>query len=1119
MRSGRPGPRAAEASIPQSDDIRPESTPAAPPRRRHRVRWPWASLSLILVLLTGIVGALALSDKPIRLPVWLVAEAEARVNRMLAVPGGLRPQIAVGAVQIVIERDFVPRLDLDDVRLIGTAGRTVAQLPQVQVGLDKAALLKGQLRPSSLRIIGAQITLKRTEDGRFDLAFGGEIDETGPGSFAELLDRVEAAFASPALSALRKVQAEALVLTLDDRRAGRVWQVGDGRLRLDNRPKELALELGFGLVGGGSAPARASLTFISDKASSAVRITSTVDQVAAADLATQAPALRWLAVVDAPISGSLAVELDAAGHVTTGAGTLAIAKGGLHPTEGSAAIPFDRAGLAFLLDPVAQTVSFSDLSVESTSLRLKASGMIRAPSMGTGLPDSFIGQVQVTDLRVHPAGLFEAPVTFNAGVIEFRLRLNPFSIDVGQISLTEDKSRLVAKGAISADARGWTVGLDVSMNEIRHDRLLALWPLALVPKTREWLVANVQEGLLFNVRGGVRLRPGVDPVVALGYEFAGADVRFLRTLPPIRDGYGYSTLIGTRYTVVLAKGGVTPAMGGRIDASGSVFKVLDITQKPAEAEVMLKTDSSVTAALSLLDEPPFRFLAKAGYPVDIAGGKAITTAVLRMPLRPKIGVNDVAFQVDGQLTDVTSDKLVKGRILRATALHLAADNAGMRISGPGFLGQAPFVATWSQAFGPEAKGRSRVEGEVDISQAVLDEFSVRLPAGAVSGRGKGDLTMEIEKGGGSFKLVSDLRGVALRFAPLALRKDPAGPAEFELLGRLGKPVSIDSVRLASGNVTAEGSVSLREDGRLDVAQFGRVTSGDWLDASVEITGQGSGNPVGVAITGGRLDLRRLPSGAGAGGEGVPIDVTLDTLQVTQGISLTDLRGRFDTARGLDGVFTASVNGKAPVRGAVAPTSSGTAARLQSDDAGAVLAASGIFSTARGGSLDVTLRPRGKPGEYDGDGQISNIQVRDAPVLAELLNAISVIGLLEQLNASGLVFTSANAQFRTSPEGIVIRRGAAVGASLGVSMEGSYSMRSETLNMKGVISPLYLINGIGSVLTKPGEGVFGFNYDLTGSVDDPQVSVNPLSILTPGMLREMFRTDAPTRAQPKRNEFR
>jgi hypothetical protein len=63
-------------------------------------------------------------------------------------------------------------------------------------------------------------------------------------------------------------------------------------------------------------------------------------------------------------------------------------------------------------------------------------------------------------------------------------------------------------------------------------------------------------------------------------------------------------------------------------------------------------------------------------------------------------------------------------------------------------------------------------------------------------------------------------------------------------------------------------------------------------------------------------------------------------------------------------------------------------------------------------------------------------------------------------------------------------------------------------MQGVISPIYLLNGIGSILTRPGEGLFGFRYRLTGTAEDPVVSVNPLSILTPGMFRDMFRAAPP-----------
>lgn len=66
-------------------------------------------------------------------------------------------------------------------------------------------------------------------------------------------------------------------------------------------------------------------------------------------------------------------------------------------------------------------------------------------------------------------------------------------------------------------------------------------------------------------------------------------------------------------------------------------------------------------------------------------------------------------------------------------------------------------------------------------------------------------------------------------------------------------------------------------------------------------------------------------------------------------------------------------------------------------------------------------------------------------------------------------------------------------------------------MQGVISPVYMLNGVGAILTKRGEGVFGFNYRLEGTADDPDVSVNPLSILTPGMFRELFRGKRGNRA--------
>ncbi|MDN5788190.1 hypothetical protein, partial [Pseudorhodobacter sp.] len=52
----------------------------------------------------------------------------------------------------------------------------------------------------------------------------------------------------------------------------------------------------------------------------------------------------------------------------------------------------------------------------------------------------------------------------------------------------------------------------------------------------------------------------------------------------------------------------------------------------------------------------------------------------------------------------------------------------------------------------------------------------------------------------------------------------------------------------------------------------------------------------------------------------------------------------------------------------------------------------------------------------------------------------------------------------------------------------------------------------AIFTRKGEGLFGFNYHITGTAKVPDVSINPLSILTPGMFREIFRA-APPKLDP------
>lgn len=1092
-------------------------------RLRPRLGLRLVLFLLVLTLGVGLAG-LVLSGRSLPLPVWAVAMIEDRLNRAIGdshLPEGTA--LSLGSVEVQVERDLSPRILLRDLRLTETGGQSLLALPEIRLGLEPAPLLTGTVRPRDLRLTGARIAIARDASGRLALNIGGISGAPQMGTPAEVLDALDRMFSAGALQSLGLIEVQGLALSVSDARAGRVWELGDGRLVIENREDALAGELSVSQLGSN---AQAGMRIETSKADSSAKISVTVGRVAAGDLAAQAVPLAFLSVIDAPISGSLHGELDADGRPGSFSGALTLEGGALDVSGTTRALTrplqFDKAALALRYDPARQRVFLDEVTVESPSLRLKASGtadLMTADGAPVGqgeLPRAVVTQLAIGEVMVDPEGLFEVPVRFSGGAASWRLWLDPFRVEIGEVVLTEGEEELRLSGhAAVAAGGGWSGAVDVALNRIGTERLIRLWPLAAVPRTRKWLSENVGQGELTDVAAALRFTAGEEPRFALDYEFSGAEVRVIRSLPPVENGHGRAAIQDNTYTVVIEGGEITAPEAGpdgaRVRVDGSLFRVPDITKKPADAEVRLIVDGGLTATLSLLDQEPFRFITKAGREVDLGEGRALLLADLRFPLVPKVQPDQVAYDVTGRILGFRSDRLVPGKTIESPDLAVKVTRAGMTLSGAGSIEGVPVVARYEQPFGKDKGGAATLRGTVRLSEAGLRKLGVQLPAGWLSGETAGDVELRLAKGKpAELSLVSDLKGASLSVAPLGW-KGSGGRLALDAV--LGPQPDVTRLDLTASGLEARGSLSTRAGGGLDKANFSRLKVGDWLDATAEITGRGPGAAVGVRLTGGTLDLRRLPkSGGGQGGNagaGGVFNVNLDRLTVTEGIALTGLSGEFRSrAGGLDGSFVAAVNGIGRVQGATVPYKGGTAVRITSADAGRVMAAAGIFDKGRGGTLDMTIQPRDTPGHYSGVARVDGFSIQNAPVLAELLSIASVVGLLEQLNGNGIQFNEGDVSFLIVPDGVQIVQGAAVGASMGISFSGFYHTASRGLDIQGTISPIYLLNGIGQIFTRKGEGLFGFNYRLSGPVKSPQISVNPLSILTPGMFRDIFRRPAP-----------
>ncbi len=1083
----------------------PTKKPKRKPRPVRRFGF-WKFLSIIFLSSLLFLAGLSLTGRKMTMPGWVTTQFESRANK------GLQSgHITLGRLQFQVDENGFPRVLLGNLGVFDDRGAELIRLNDVGVRLSFAALFRGQLKPDAIYLAGAQMTLLRLADGQFDISLGAGTAASG--SLPGVLDVLDQAFQVAPLDTLNLIGASDLTITLQDARSGRLWQITEGALQLRRLNEGLDISVAFDVFNGTEELAETVIGIRTRFNDSSATFGTSFKNAAAADIALQSPALSFLGVLNAPISGAVRTEFDTSGVMGGFAGTLEIGTGALQPSPDVAPLNFDSGKAYFEFDPTVQKLVFSQVSVVSDTITLVAQGHAYLRDLQDGWPSTLLGQFTLSDLKAHPKELYEEPVEFSEGAADFRLRLNPFSVDIGQLVLIQGDEKLVAKGNVKAGAEGWEVASDFSLGEMTLDRLLSLWPVSVIPKTRGWLVNNINSGLLSDIQGAIRVRPGQEIRNSVRWNFNNTSVRYMRAQPVVENAQGYGIIDGRVFTIVLEGGTVTPPQGGAIDLNGSTFQIPDLTIVPADLKVRLKGSSTTTAALSLMDEKPFYILRNAHFGPDLAEGQVDFTADVDFKLKGRVELEDVTYSVKGILSNMRTTKLVPDRTLTANRLTLLATNDIVEIGGPVKLGLVSADMVWHQDMGRENAGKSSVAGTVELSQAFVKEFEIGLPASAVQGTGLAQFDLRFEKGvAPRFTLASDLNRIGLQISQIGWSKPRSGTGKLDVAGTLGERPGINRLEIRAAGLNASGGrVTLAENGSMQSVTFQRVRVGGWLDAPVTLRGRGNGVVPAVSVPGGTIDVRKTSFGgasSNASRAGGPITISKARVIVSQGITLTNFNGDFNSAGGLSGSFTARMNGKTQLKGQLEPERNGTAVRIQSSNAGGVLRDSGVVEYANRGELDLTLRPQETNGVYLGTMNISNTKVQNAPGLTDLLSAISIVGLLDQMSGEGISFDSVEARFRLTPKYVQLTRSSAVGPSLGVSLDGVYDLTTSRMDMQGVVSPVYFLNAIGQIFSKKGEGLFGFTFRITGSSDAPKVGVNPLSILTPGLFRDIFRAPPP-----------
>lgn len=1105
----------AQTLTEQAEDKVTDTKPARRGARRAR---GFGLVVLLAVMVPAAIVAillLAISEGPVALPEWARDRVERALDRQLEAM-----HVSLGDVSLVIEDNWDPRVRVHDLLLQPVRGGAGIRLDQVDMQVAMDPLLERRIAPRSVRVSGVGLTVLRRADGTVNVTFGqgGGEGFGGDASLTTIGASLQSFMERPGLQFLEEVAIEEVALRYDDFAGGNGWSIDGGQINLVRDGQSVALSSHLVLLGEQSYATVLEGSLNTSFETNTVQVALKFEDAPSADLASQVAALSWLEVLRAPISGAMRVEIAGDGSIGAVSATLSADAGSLQPNDTVRPIPFESLRSYLTYDSQTGRIGFDELSVTADWLTASVSGQALLREFEAGLPRMLLAQLELTSFEANPGMQGFEPIALDRSYVDFRLRLDPFDLELGQLVINQGGMQLNLGGALSAGEDGWQYALDGHMNGVEPEQVLAIWPVQFKDKLRKWIDENIYQAKLSDLNLALRSRVDDVPDVYADFQFRDAVVKAVKTMPPVEGGQGFAVLKDHRFYVGVEHGYVTPDQGGTVDVTGTSFVVLNTRLKQSPGRAQVKAVGSVEAAASLLNRAPLEVFDKANLPVAVAKGRVEAEGQIDLIMKPKLPPEEVEFDVTGQLLMVESDVLLKGKTLRGD-LHVNATNKEVEIFGPGTVEGIPVDARWYAKLGKPGQGRdgeSRVTGQVSLSQDALDAFDVGLPPGTVKGSTKGDFEVTFKKGAPpQLRLSSTLEGAAISAPPIGWYKRESSAGALDLSMTLGEQPKVDSIRLSAPGLTAEGSVSLAAGGALEMVDIPTFQVGRWLSGAVRLVGRGKGTLPAVELRGGRFDMRAMPelgstsSGGGQGAaQGGPISGRLDEAIIADNITVRNTQLTLNTQGGLRGTFEGALGGRVPIAGKLGPHANGTTIEVVSPNAGAVVQAMGLVQKADKGSLLLQLVPRQGKGVYDGKLTISDIKIQSLPAFAELLNAVSVVGLLEQLNGPGLLFNEIYSVFRMSPGEIVIGEASAVGASMGLSADGRYYTKQGVLDIQGVLSPIYAVNVIGRPISKRGEGLIGFNYELKGPAKNPSISVNPLSALTPGFFREIFRRAPP-----------
>ncbi len=754
------------------------------------------------------------------------------------------------------------------------------------------------------------------------------------------------------------------------------------------------------------------------------------------------------------------------------------------------------------------------------------------------IPQYFLKEIQIDNLNAR--GSFEPSL----GQIAFKF-----------LTVDSKDSKFIINGLFSnivdfSDKFPPKLNFNVIVNNLKIDDLKYYWPIGIKENLRNWITTHLKGGKISTSHGSFIINPDDFKLLALHHKIALEDPIKLKDLPLPPKGLIDATINVENTTVnyfpkfpyAHNTSGVikldNKSMSIHIPETNileSVAKNIEINidnfwLKPSFLTVQADIDAKAQDVIeyvkaSLENEHLNNKKLNSLYQIK---GQAKGNLYLNIPIRKEvISYNDIELKANANFSHVTLPKFFADKDINNANLNVTLHNNNLSVSGTGQLMGISFYSEYIENFVHDDNGfisTNNIKSYIDSNKLKLLGIN-NIPT--TNTPFELNIIITENKDGFAIEGKSDLTKVVIDFPQYNFYKAAHKKAVLNFNAKTANnETNFHYFNLAGDNLNINGKFVITKDNKLKAANFNHLQFGK-NDISLEYTSGKNYNKFN--IFGNNLDLSKskfnsvdssLNKNAQDNSEIkksntlLIIDSNIKNIIMKNNVSLNDFKLKLNClsllCKKLEGY--SKINNTYYIKAQTKTDKHNII--LESDNAGYVIRALGISNNIEQGNLIIKSdSSKSSNGRITSNGSIhiNNFKAIKTPMLGKILSLSSFKGYTDLLEDKGITFDKFDANIVLEDKIITITHAKTTGSSIGLTGSGSINLTNNDINIKGILIPAQEINNIvGTIpiignIIKGGHdgGIIATNYRISGKYDDADVSVNPLSILTPGFLRNIF----------------